>query len=293
MPAWIRWLVTGLLVLALLLCMLGFLGGRGAALAAPKINPISSPVALGPLALSGTGTPNTSLGVYLGGQDVGRAQVGSDGNWTYNLAVNNPGAQNLELRPLGADGMSRSELTTALDFSAAPKFEITYPTEAEELDAQDFLMQGAGNPGELVTITRNGQNLGTTRVGANGSWAYVVSKPNAGDYEFGVQQGSSGAIVKRKISVKTGLSKASNARCPCALQISTLEKQKLVGGTVILSKDGKEVSRQAAPALFTGLDEGNYTYQIVVLNGYQDFTTGKASLPRNKSIPVYMTPIKR
>jgi hypothetical protein len=56
---------------------------------------------------------------------------------------------------------------------------------------------------------------------------------------------------------------------------------------VTLFKDGTKVAEGASPQVFSGLAAGDYTYSVEAA-GYKPFSTGKASVPLNKNISVYM-----
>jgi hypothetical protein len=169
--------------------------------------------------------------------------------------------------------------------AAASQVAFSYPAEAEKLDAQDFLLQGTGKPGETLELTQDGVLLGSVVVGADGTWSYNVSKPKAGAYAFEIKGASSSAT--RAVTVEQGLTTASNAQCPCRLRILPNEKQALTGTTAVLFKDGTEVARGAAPFVFSELSAGEYTFTLEG-TGYVTSKPAKATLPKNKSLSVYL-----
>lgn len=166
-------------------------------------------------------------------------------------------------------------------------FAFSYPAEAEALDAQDFILEGTGTAGASLEVLKNGAMDGSTSVDSNGQWSYYIPTQAVGDYEFKVKA-PDGSSIKRKISVASGLTDASNAKCPCRVRVSAETAGKVpVNGTVILYKDGVEVKRGTTPFLFGNLETGDYTYTIEA-EGYKTFSNGQASAPKNKNLLVYL-----
>jgi K(+)-stimulated pyrophosphate-energized sodium pump len=166
---------------------------------------------------------------------------------------------------------------------------FSYPSEAEQLDAQDFLIQGMGEPGKSLELHEAGTMLSGFNVGADGKWASLISKPSEGDHSYEIREAGAAAGTGKmlKVNVAAGRTTASNAQCPCSVRILTLEKQNIPDGKVTLFKDGTKVAEGASPQVFSGLEAGDYTYSVEAA-GYKAFTTGKASVPLNKNISVYM-----
>jgi hypothetical protein len=169
--------------------------------------------------------------------------------------------------------------------TTATALAFTYPVAGERLDAQDYLLEGTGMSGERLELLQNGTLIGQVTVGADGKWSYYVSKPTPGEYSYQLKGATASADLK--LSVEQGLTTASNAQCPCRLRITPLEKQGISGSTVVLSKDGAEIARGAAPFVFENLAAGEYSFSLEAA-GYKSFSDGKATLPKNKNISVYL-----
>jgi hypothetical protein len=176
------------------------------------------------------------------------------------------------------------------------------PNDNEVLDAQSYVLEGTGTPGDTLEVWQSSPNnpagqYDTVTVAQNGQWSYVVTSAKAGTapgtYIYELRKpGSSDALVKRTVVVKAGQTQASNAKCPCKLHIFTLRKQNIAGSTITLLKDGKAVDTGSVDKLYTGLSEGDYTYTVSA-PGYEDFTGGKAQVPRNKNFEVYLKPKRK
>ena len=85
---------------------------------------------------------------------------------------------------------------------------------------------------------------------------------------------------------------ASNAKCPCRLRITSLEKQNIQDAAITLFKDGQVVEVGSDPQVFGNLTEGEYTYTVTA-PGFETYSSGKASAPKNKNISVYLKPVKK
>lgn len=75
----------------------------------------------------------------------------------------------------------------------------------------------------------------------------------------------------------------SNQLCPCVVRVST----GISDATVVLSKDGRELSRQTgAQVVFSNLEMGAYSLSVGAL-GHQTFTT-PLQVSNNKDLTVYL-----
>jgi hypothetical protein len=163
---------------------------------------------------------------------------------------------------------------------------ITAPKNLEELDAQDFLLEGTGLAGESFELLSNGSPLANITVGADNTWSYNVSNPAAGDYEFSLRGTNIPTLPALKVNVAPGRAEASNARCPCRLRVET----RAPNATITLTRAGEIVARQPGPVyLFRDLEAGTYGIKVEA-EGFQTFESAadKFSTPRNKTISVYL-----
>lgn len=142
----------------------------------------------GTVSLSGSGTPGSTVRIIVDGEEVGTADVGSDGSWSYDLELA-AGSRTLTLEALDADG----NLATTVDFPAfdvnAPMVDLDIPTL--NLPDGDLLggalnLSGSGTPGSEVGVVVDGELVGTATVGDDGNWSLDADLP-AGDYDVRLQ----------------------------------------------------------------------------------------------------------
>jgi K(+)-stimulated pyrophosphate-energized sodium pump len=167
---------------------------------------------------------------------------------------------------------------------------FTYPSAGEALDAQDFLLRGTGTAGDVLDVLQNGNKVGQAVVGADGTWAFLISRPQAGDYNLEVVKAgaASGSGAGLRVNVAPGRVDASNAKCPCVLRV---ESQAL-NATVSLLQDGRVVKTgTGSSVVFEGLGAAQYTIKVEA-DGFKTYETPSGKLfetPRNKNISVYLS----
>ncbi|QVV61185.1 BapA/Bap/LapF family large adhesin [Leclercia sp. Colony189] len=143
---------------------------------------------------SGSGEPGATITIYDNGNAIGTAQVNSDGSWTFT--------------PASALGEGAHQITTrATDGAgntgpASPAFSFTVDTVApnapsgvtvndttgtiqgviaagQTTDANRPSLNGSGEAGSTIRIYDNGQLVGETVVGADGTWSFTPETPLA------------------------------------------------------------------------------------------------------------------
>ncbi len=165
---------------------------------------------------------------------------------------------------------------------------FTYPTDGEQLDAQDFLLEGRGTPGQELEIFQGTQSLGRVTVGEDGAWSWPILRPKPGDYAFEVRPVGAAEGIKLAVNVGANRPEASNAKCPCVLRVSTNRPF----ATIQLLRDGQRVGSGAGPVtVFRNLDKANYGIQVEAQT-YKTYQSpaAKFSTPKNKNVSVYLDP---
>lgn len=185
------------------------------------------------------------------------------------------------------DGSAQSAEMHGADMGvASANWAITAPKNLEELDAQDFLLEGTGPAGESFELLSNGSPLANITVGGDNTWSYNVAQPKARDYEFSLRGANIPALPALKVNVAPNRPEASNARCPCRLRIET----RAPNAFITLTKGGEILARQPGPVyLFRNLEAGTYGIKVEA-EGFRTFESApdKFSTPRNKTISVYL-----
>jgi large repetitive protein len=141
-----------------------------------------------PIALSGTGAPNSSFYLYDNGNVVALVQVDANGQWQYRLDPPSLGEHAYSTTPNGA--------AFALEVQPLPPATInhvndtlTYPNP--DLANGDSLLynhpialSGSGAPNSSFYLYDNGNIIATVKVDANGQWQYRLDPPSSGEHAY-------------------------------------------------------------------------------------------------------------
>jgi len=154
-------------------------GAAPAAITAPTLDPVAANAVAGPLTLTGTGAPGSTVQIVIDGRVVGEATVGADGKWSFPTTLA-AGDHRLVVNALDAAGQV---VATAPAFNFKLGEALSTPT----LDplpsgavAGPLTLTGTGAPGSKVQIVIGGQPAGEATVGADGKWSFAVTLPNTG-----------------------------------------------------------------------------------------------------------------
>jgi len=145
--------------------------------AAPTLTLPEQPNADGAFTFKGTGTPGSKVEVWADGKLLGSTTVGADGTWSLDADLP-AGKHTLTTRTVDASGKVLAE-SAPLSWEApalagiAPM--LTLP-EQPNADGK-FSLKGTGTPGSKVEVWADGKLLGSTTVGADGTWSLDADLP--------------------------------------------------------------------------------------------------------------------
>lgn len=144
---------------------------------------------VGSVTLSGSGTSGSTVRIVLDGDEVGLVDVDADGRWSFDLDLAE-GSRTLSLDALDADGnVATSVDFPAFDVAAAPVTMLDIPIL--NLPDGDLLggvvtLNGIGTPGSEVGVVVDGELVGTTAVGEDGTWSLETDLA-AGEHDVCLQ----------------------------------------------------------------------------------------------------------
>jgi hypothetical protein len=165
--------------------------------ALPTLNLPAGELETGELELTGTGEPGSEVEIVVDGEAIGTTTVGSDGTWRFAANLPEAGDYRLGVRSLGTDGSVLAEIEPVALSLAAPTIAMpTFNLPDGELQAGEIELTGTGEPGSEVEIVVDGEAIGTTTVGSDGTWRFAANLPEAGDYRLGVRSlGTDGSVL--------------------------------------------------------------------------------------------------
>ncbi|GAB4442799.1 MAG: hypothetical protein Fur0044_39190 [Anaerolineae bacterium] len=202
-------------------------------------------VTAGEVTLTGTGEPGSDVEIVVDGKVIGKTTIGRDGTWSFAADLPDAGEHEVSVQSVDADGkvLAASE-AVALTVTAAPAAvateeaaapaataeattttESTPSTEAAaptldqpgQVTAGEVTLTGTGEPGSDVEIVVDGQVVGKTTVGRDGTWSLVADLSRAGDYKISIQSvGADGSALaaSEEMSVEVAAAQESEAAAP-------------------------------------------------------------------------------
>jgi hypothetical protein len=178
----------------------------------PSLNlPLGAQLDAGPLTLTGRGEAGSRVQVLVDGQVAGETRVGDDGAWSLELSLTQPGEHELALRSLDAGGTVVAEAAPVKVSLAAPAVEkatlsLNLPAGAD-LKVGTLTLTGSGEPGSVVQVVADGQIVGMTQVGDDGTWSLKAYMIKPGEHQLKVQRlDASGAVVAEGEPISVSLS---------------------------------------------------------------------------------------
>ena len=169
------------LLAALLLGLIG-LNRQYGRITAPTLTNPTGEIAPGVANIEGQGTAGSTIDVQLNGESIGTAVVAADGTWSLETADLAPGSYQITADALDPDGTIRGTADT-LAFSVAAPIAFVPPTltlPAGDIDPAQVTLSGEGTPGSTIELYQNGDLVGTTLVGEDGTWSFdtVIDRLN-------------------------------------------------------------------------------------------------------------------
>lgn len=144
--------------------------------------------------LNGTGEPDTTLRIMRNGEELGMVDVDADGNWSLG-GVELVAGENTFIAEGEPDGDAIAISDPATLEGASAVVAVVAPTLAAVADGNIANLNGTGEPNTTLTITRNGEAIGTADVDADGNWSLEGVELVAGDNTFVAQTDPDGDAV--------------------------------------------------------------------------------------------------
>ena len=289
--------VAGAALLGLGALLTGFLGNNKLGAPSIEINPpaVAGQSLTNPVNLIGQGTPNADYTLFVNGENKGTVTTGNDSSFSKQLELPS-GDVKVQLKSAASPIAESNILNLNISANTSKPVAtgniqpvITNPIVLANgyLPNAPFKLAGTGKPGEELEIFDGTTSLGRVLVAPDGTWSFNVVPTQAGDHDYSVV-GASGSsqILTLNIAEKGKTGPA----CPCKLRI-TMTNPKTLSAKVSLVQETKQLGDKSGTAAnWPNLPTGDYSYTVEQV-GYGTFT-GKASLPKNRAISVYLNPKK-
>ena len=157
---------------------------KAAPIVAPTLRASATEISDAAVTLSGRGTPGSVVQVRSGDTVVGTARVGSDGAWSLDTTLDDPGTFTFVADALSNGNVvaSSNPVDVTRSVPAAP-VSLFYPADGADILVGELTIRGRGEPDAVVDVYSNGDVAGSARVDSDGEWAYTLDVTE-GDYIF-------------------------------------------------------------------------------------------------------------
>ncbi|MCB0166767.1 MAG: hypothetical protein KDI79_21250 [Anaerolineae bacterium] len=152
----------------------------------PTLDVPTGALTTGSLTLSGTGEPGSQIEIVVDGQVIGTATVDTNGRWSFDASLIEPGEHQIVINGLDADGhiyASSEAMTLPVVPSAGDVVIPTIDLPSAELFTGSVTLLGTGQPTSEVELRLNGEPFVRTTVNDAGLWAATGTIEEPGDYE--------------------------------------------------------------------------------------------------------------
>ncbi|MEM9774284.1 MAG: VWA domain-containing protein [Chloroflexota bacterium] len=142
----------------------------------------------GLLTLAGVGTAGSLIKLFADGVELGEAEVGPDGNWSFDADLPEAGDYDISAGLFSPDGVQIGEIPggsvsvvaaiVPLAVNGRPQAADTFTTTDGETASGPVMWSGTGTPGATIELIANSEVIGTTTVDADGNWAFDSADSN-------------------------------------------------------------------------------------------------------------------
>jgi hypothetical protein len=260
---------------------------------APAVDALSGEVLAGPVTLTGSGEPGTTVEILVDGQPVGTATVGAEGNWSLETELAE-GERQIVVRPEGQAGEASAPLAVTVSPAVAeilPVPPLTVDPLAEGLAAGPVTLSGLGTPGSTVEVLVDGQPVGTATVGEDGNWS-LETELAEGERQIVVRPEGQPGEASAPISVVIG-GAAPLGQAPEIL--SPADGEAVPAGTVTINGTGTpeatiEVLDSDKVLASTEVDaDGTWSVEVPAGDGTAAYSVRDAAQPNVIGRPIRVT----
>ncbi len=153
---------------------------------------------------TGTGDPGSTVTITLDGTKLDDVVVGADGTWELALPELADGEHVLTVNG-DVQGKAKSVKTTFEVDTTPPVLVVTSPVDGVyEQDGDKLVVRGTSEPGATIRVLIDGEEVGQTTVGADGTWTVVLDeKPKDDSYTL-VVESSDSVDNKTEVTIEIG-----------------------------------------------------------------------------------------
>ncbi|WP_051485426.1 Ig-like domain-containing protein [Nocardioides sp. J54] len=252
--------------------------------------------------ISGTGEPGATVTVTTdSGQELGSAVVGADGTWSFDAAPMADGPHTLtavQVDAVGNTSAASAPVTITIDTVVEPPV-VDPPTEPVTTDTTPTVT-GTAEPGATVTVSVDGEVVGTATANGDGEWSFTLPPQPDGAHEVTATQtdpagNASGPSEPVTITVDTTAPAAPTITAPADGSVTNDPQPPVTGtaepgatvevvldGTTYTVEAGGDGTWEVTPA--SPLADGSYTVSVTATD-----EAGNTSPPATSTFEVDTT----
>ncbi len=228
----------------------------------------------GAVVVSGTASQDATVLIIIrdaAGNEVRRVPAPLDAQGAFSVTLDPAladGAYDIEVVATGVNGLTTSETRGVVVDTTAPITTISQPGVGAIVGTATPTITGTSEPGAVVTITIDGQAVGTATAGADGMWSLVAPSALAdGMHTVSAAAvdaaGNAGAPVTRDFTVDTGAPMVTITSPVAGQQVAdttpTVTGTAEPGAVVTIVIDGQVVGTATAGA------DGMWSFEVPAL----------------------------
>jgi hypothetical protein len=159
----------------------------------------ASVFASGPVTVTGSAEPNAVIQVFVNGVALGSAQANANGEWSIVVPAETDGIYDVRARTTdAANNVAEDEVRFTIKSPSIVT--IDQPLDGAILISGDVAVTGTATPGEVVTISLDGNVVGTATADTNGDWTFPLTDVGEGAHTI-VATGADGGTDTVNVTV--------------------------------------------------------------------------------------------
>lgn len=206
--------------------------------------------------LSGSASPGTTVELFDNGNFAGFADVGDDGRWSMETTTQ-PYGNRFVARGVAPDGGTIGE-SEAVGYASA-----ALTVGAVALTDKIYTWRGSAEPGAIVTVLQDGEQMGTAQADTDGNWSFegATDDLTAGEYVLSANILGQNGVVLAMADDETMLSIPTSGLTTNAAELAkdgttfTWDGSGEPGTEIEILLDGEGIGRTTVD------DDGNWSFE--------------------------------
>jgi len=152
--------------------------------------------------VTGTGEPGSTVTVIVDGEPAGEVVVDDNGDWQFQ--IEDPlgdGDHTVTVNQTDPAGNQSGDVSA--DFTVTPPAPVITSPQDGDTTTTSPVVAGTGEPGATVTVFVDGQDVGSSAVGANGTWSFNPGTLQCGRHTITATQSTESEAASARTAART------------------------------------------------------------------------------------------